>query len=87
MDLKDTIDLMLSEDHKERFIAEYNQVLIRTRKLKNIIDDYHNNRLKFELNTPIDVLEDQYKAMIVYCGYLVKRAKLYENIELEEVQR
>ena len=87
MDLKDTIDFMLSEDHKERFIAEYNQVLIRTRKLKNVIDDYYNNKLKFELNTPIDVLEDQYKAMIVYCGYLVKRAKLYENIELTEVPR
>lgn len=87
MDLKDTIPFMISDDHKERFIAEYNQVLIRTRKLKNIIDDYHNNKLKFELNTPIDVLEDQYKAMIVYCGYLVKRAKLYENIELEEVKR
>lgn len=87
MDLKDTIDLMLSEDHKERFIAEYNQVVIRSRKLKNIIDDYHNDKLEFKLNTPIDVLEDQYKAMVLYSGYLVKRARLFENIELEEVQR
>ena len=87
MELIETIDLMLSGDHKERFKAEYNQLVIRTRKLKNIIDDYYNDRLKFELNTPINILEDQYKAMVTYCGILVKRAKLYEGISLEEVKR
>lgn len=85
MDLKDTYDYMISEDYKERFIAEYNQLVLRTRKLKNVIDAYREDRLKFTLDTPIELLEDQYKYMILYCGALVKRAKLYENIDLTEV--
>lgn len=87
MELIETIDLMLSDDHKDRLTAEYAQLVIRTRKLKNIIDDYYSDRLKFELKTPINLLEDQYKAMITYCGILVRRAKLYEDINLEEVKR
>lgn len=81
MELKDTIDFMLSDDYKERFIAEYNQVLIRTRKLKIVIDNYYNNKLAFELSTPINILEDQYNSMVTYCDLLVKRANL-ENITL-----
>ena len=41
MDLKQTTDLMLSQDYKERFIAEYWQTKIRYEKLKhfnNIIE-------------------------------------------------
>ena len=86
MDLKDTIQEMISDDYKDRFIAEYNQVLIRSRKLKNVIDDYYNNCLKFELKSPISLLEDQYKAMTIYCGILVRRAEK-EHIELSEVKR
>lgn len=85
MELKDTVKGMLSEDYKERFKAEYKQLVIRSRKLKNIIEDYKNGKLKIELSCPIDVLEDQYKIMVLYTGLLVKRAKLYEDIKLEEV--
>ena len=35
MELKETVELMNSEDYKERFIAEYRQVKIRYEKLKN----------------------------------------------------
>lgn len=83
-DLYRTINFMISEDYKERFIAEYAQLVIRSRKLKNVIEDYNNGKLKFELNCPIDLLESQYKAMVAYCGFLVKRAEI-ENIELPEV--
>jgi len=85
MELKDTVKEMLSEDYKDRFKAEYNQLVIRSRKLKNIIEGYKNGKLKIELSCPIDVLEDQYKIMVLYTGLLVKRAKLYEDIKLEEV--
>lgn len=34
MELKDTIEMMNSEDYKERFIAEYRQTKIRYEKLK-----------------------------------------------------
>ena len=37
MELKDTIDLMNSNDYKERFIAEYLQVKIRYNKLLNML--------------------------------------------------
>lgn len=33
--LKDTAELMNSEDYKERFIAEYEQLIIRYKGLKN----------------------------------------------------
>lgn len=85
MELKDTVKEMISEDYKERFKAEYKQLVIRSRKLRNIIEDYKNGKLKIELSCPIDVLEDQYKIMVLYTGLLVKRAKLYEDIKLEEV--
>ena len=34
MELKETIELMCSENYKERFVAEYHQVKIRYEKLK-----------------------------------------------------
>ena len=38
MELKDTVEMMNSEDYKERFKAEYCQTVIRYRKLKNMLD-------------------------------------------------
>ena len=38
MELKDTIELMQSEDYKERFKAEYHQLRIRFEKLKAKLD-------------------------------------------------
>lgn len=35
--LKDTTELMNSTDYRERFIAEYNQLVIRYRGLRNIL--------------------------------------------------
>lgn len=86
MDLKDTIEDMISDNYRERFTAEYNQALIRSRKLKNVIDDYYNESLTFALASPISLLESQYEAMVAYIGILVKRAEI-ENIQLKEVKR
>lgn len=38
MELKDTVNGMLSEDYKERFVAEYQQTKIRYEKLKKFCD-------------------------------------------------
>jgi len=84
MELVDTIEKMTSDDYKERFIAEYQQ-LIRARKLRNILDDAYNDKLSFDLSCPTEVLEAQYQAMVVYCGALLKRMK-YEHIDPEEVK-
>ena len=38
MELKDTVEMMSSEDYKERFKAEYYQVKIRYGKLKYMLE-------------------------------------------------
>lgn len=38
MELKDTVEVMNSEDYKDRFRAEYYQTVIRYGKLKNMLD-------------------------------------------------
>jgi len=73
MDLKDTIPGMLSDDHKERLKAEYQQLIIRARRLKNVIDAAEDGRLDFNLNSPIELLKSQYEYMTCYIGTLVKR--------------
>ena len=81
MELKDTIDLMQSNDFKERFKAEYFQLKIRMAGLKNMLDKYRKNELDFVPNCSYDLLNAQFKAMDLYCGYLEERAQI-ENIEL-----
>ncbi len=86
MELKDTLTMMVSDDHNERLKAEYYQVRIRLEKLKNIILQYKLGKLEFELACPIDLLEYQGKFMYEYCKTLYQRL-LYENVELsEEIQ-
>lgn len=85
MELKETVELMNSEDYKERFIEEYHQVKIRYEKLKNFCN-------KIELETmlgkevtkhdcPLELLREQQKYMGLYLSVLEKRA-LIENVEL-----
>ena len=40
MVLSNTVDKMLSEDYKERFIAEYQQLSIRHDGLKKMLDNW-----------------------------------------------
>ena len=46
MELKDTISLMQSADYKERFKAEYHQLVIRYKKLKAMLEDWDQGELK-----------------------------------------
>ena len=48
MQLKDTVELMNSEDFKERFKAEYYQLLIRLDSLISMLIKWENNMLDFE---------------------------------------
>lgn len=84
-ELKEKVELMNSEDYKERFIAEYNQVKIRYEKLKNFC-----NKIEVETmlgkevtkhDCPLELLREQQKYMGLYLSVLEKRA-LIENIEL-----
>lgn len=40
MKLKDTVELVMSDDYKERFIAEYCQTKIRYGKLKYMLEGW-----------------------------------------------
>ena len=85
MELKETVELMNSEDYKERFVAEYRQVKIRYEKLKNFC-----NKIEVETmlgkevtkhDCPLELLREQQKYMGLYLSILEKRA-LIENIVL-----
>ena len=76
MELKDTIELMLSDDFKERFKAEYYQLKIRRDKLQAMMETYHS--LDFKPNTDFRTLWVQLTAMNSYLEQLLKRAELEE---------
>ena len=56
MKLKDTIEMMQSEDYKERFKAEYHQVRIRREKLITILDKWNRGCLGFEPKCSFEML-------------------------------
>ena len=85
MELKETIELMCSENYKERFIAEYLQVKIRYEKLKNFCNKIEAEKMLGKEVTkhdcPLELLREQQKYMGLYLSILEKRA-LIENVEL-----
>ena len=81
MELKDTIEMMQSEDYKERFKAEYWQLKIRWEKLNDMLGKYKRGDLDFK---PVCSYEDLYEQLIYMEHYLVSlemRASI-EGIEL-----
>lgn len=83
-ELKDTIELMLSEDYKERFIGEYIQAVIRYKKLNLLLLKDEIGKLEFDITGRRSILEDQLFTMQEYVNILTKRAIL-ENIELPKI--
>lgn len=81
MELKDTIALMQSEDYKERFKAEYHQVVIRYKKLTTMLDKWDNGTLEFTPTCPRAAYNFQVKAMADYIASLEVRAAI-EGVEL-----
>lgn len=81
MELKDTIELMISDDYKERFKAEYCQLKIRCENLHKTIIKNKAGTLDFELNCSAELLETQLYNMEQYLEILEIRAEI-EKIEL-----
>ena len=79
--LSQTSDMMTSSDYKERFKAEYAQVVIRYKKLKNMLDKWDKNELTFTPSCPRSTYNIQIKAMTDYIAILEARAVM-ENIVL-----
>lgn len=81
MELLDTIDLMKSDDFKDRFKAEYYQLAIRTEKLDTMLDKYEAGTLPFTPNCSLELLAAQHALMQAYLNILKERAAV-EKIEL-----
>lgn len=81
MELKETVDMMNSEDYKERFIAEWLQLRIRIKGLTKMLKEYKEGTLSFEPVTPYEVLENQLHVMTNYDQTLSERAGI-EDITL-----
>lgn len=81
MKMLDTVELMLSDNYKDRFKAEYWQLKIRYEKLKIMLDKWDMGELEFEPTCDRDVLDVQICAMEQYLDILADRAEV-EGIEL-----
>ena len=84
IELKDTVEMMGSDDYKERFVAEYAQLKIRYKKLYAVLEKYAADKLDFKPTCPIEILYEQLDHMEAYLRVLETRAK-YEGIELPAV--
>ena len=79
MELKDTVQLMISDDYKDRFIAEYRQLVIRFEKLRKMIENWDS--LNFLPECPKAAYNMQLKAMGEYIAVLEVRAVI-EHIDI-----
>lgn len=84
MELKDTVELMNSNDYKERFKAEYLQIKIRCDKLEKMFIKYEAGTLEFTPSCDISILDNQLHYMQNYLRMLRIRAEI-ENIDLGEI--
>lgn len=84
MKLNETVEMMNSEDYKERFRGGYAQLKIRINGLKGMLEKYKNGTLPFEPSCSYDLLDGQRKSMELYASYLEDRAKI-ENINFYDL--
>lgn len=84
MKLQETINKMVSENYKDRFIAEYQQLVIRYKGLKAMLEKWDNGELSFSPTCPRSTYNLQLSAMTDYIAVLEARAVI-EGIELQEV--
>lgn len=82
-ELRDTVEMMNSEDYKERFRAEYCQVAIRFQKLQKMLEKWDKGELDFCPTCPRRIYNIQIKAMADYLAALEVRAVM-EGIEFRK---
>ena len=81
MTLKDTVEMMNSDNYKERFKAEYYQLVTRYKGLKSMLTKWDEGTLNFEPTCPRSIYDMQIKAMTDYIAILEARAAI-EDIDL-----
>lgn len=85
MELKDTVTMMNSPDYKERFRAEYAQVVIRYRKLDAMLKKWDKGDLDFTPTCPRSTYNMQVRAMTDYIAVLEARAVM-EGVDLSDME-
>lgn len=80
--LEKSAPFMLSDDYKDRFLAEFMQIDNRLRGLEKMLEDWDLGILSFEPSCPRETYKFQWKAMRDYRDILVVRAKI-EGIDLD----
>lgn len=81
MELKDTVDLMNSEDYNDRLKAEYFQTKLRYDKLHKMLVKRAAGTLDFEPKCSVALLTEQKRYMGEYLRVLETRAEI-EGIDL-----
>lgn len=81
MKLNDTVEMMNSENFKERFKAEYFQLQIRIDGLYSMLVKYKKGDLPFVPKCSYDLLKAQLMSMQMYLVFLEDRAKI-EDIDI-----
>ncbi len=84
MTLSSTVEMMCSDDYKERFRAEYAQLVNRYYELRRMLEKWDNGTLKFVPTCPRSTYNMQTKAMEDYIAVLEARAVM-EEIDLGDV--
>ena len=81
LELSDTVHMMLSQDYKTRFKAEYYQLAIRYKKLNTMLMKWDTGALDFTPDYPRNLYDEQIKGMRIYMTALEDRA-VHEGIKL-----
>lgn len=81
MKLDETVEMMNSDDYRERFIAEYLQLRIRINGLEEMLESYKYNTLEFKPSCSYELLHAQLASMKAYQAILEERARI-EHIKL-----
>lgn len=79
--LSNTVPMMLSEDYKERFKAEYQQLVVRCSGLNDMLINWNEGKLDFTPKCKKEIFENQFVAMSQYLKILRERAQI-ESIKL-----
>lgn len=79
--LEETAKMMLSKDYKERFRAEYYQLVNRYKRLKLMLEKWDNGTLGFTPDCTRGIYETQLEIMEKYIAMLEIRA-YFEKIDL-----
>lgn len=79
-ELSQTIEMMTSSDYKERFKAEYAQVVLRYQRLNDMLEEWDNGTLGFSPTCPRSTYNMQIKVMTDYIAVLEARAVMEDIV-------